>query len=70
MGFVFPILGLILISVITPPAAPSQMPPMVVQAAAPPVGDIADRLEKLISLRDRGEINQDEYNSQKARLLG
>jgi hypothetical protein len=37
---------------------------------APSHGDIADQLERLEGLRDRGALSHEEFEEQKRRLLG
>lgn len=41
-----------------------------VPVAAPSVSSLADELTKLAALRDQGILTDDEFNTQKARLLG
>lgn len=48
---------------------PRQQTPSLVQHAAPMVG-VADELAKLARLRDEGVLNDAEFESQKAKLLG
>ena len=47
-------------------------PPVVPTPAAPsePKLDLADQLRKLADLRDAGVLTDEEFSSQKARLLG
>jgi hypothetical protein len=40
------------------------------QPATAPPSSVADELEKLLALRDKGVLNEDEFAAQKARLLG
>ena len=40
------------------------------QPAAPPASDPIDRLERLAALKDRGLITDEEFQQQKARILG
>ena len=40
------------------------------QPAAPPPSDPIDRLERLAALKDRGLITDEEFDQQKARILG
>ena len=59
----------------TPYGAPMQPPaaPPVVPAPAPPSepkADLADQLRKLADLRDAGVLTDEEFSSQKAKLLG
>jgi hypothetical protein len=54
-------------------AAATFLPPADPEVAtAPPssVGSVADEIEKLANLRDRGVITEAEFDTQKARLLG
>jgi hypothetical protein len=54
------------------PMAPPMAPPVVPAPAEPsePKLDLADQLRKLADLRDAGVLTDDEFSSQKAKLLG
>ncbi|GAB1640714.1 SHOCT domain-containing protein [Krasilnikovia sp. MM14-A1259] len=47
-------------------AAPPPPPP----AAADPQANVIDQLKQLAALRDQGVLTDDEFNAQKAKLLG
>jgi Short C-terminal domain len=52
-------------------AAPTSAPPRSGRDAGPPVGEgLLDRIEQLADLRDRGALTAEEFEAQKARLLG
>lgn len=54
---------------LSPPPVP-EAAPQAPQAAAPATTGLADELAKLAVLRDQGVLTQEEFDAQKARLLG
>lgn len=55
-----------------PPPARKQRPatPQPAPAAAPGAADVADQLERLADLRDRGILTDEEFQQEKDKLLG
>jgi hypothetical protein len=55
-----------------PPAAPAPPPPATPPAAAPAAGggDVLDQLQKLGDLKAQGILTEEEFQAQKAKLLG
>lgn len=53
------------------PAFGTQVAPAgAAQVSGPPTTGVADELAKLVALRDSGALTQDEFEAQKAKLLG
>jgi membrane protease subunit (stomatin/prohibitin family) len=51
-------------------AVAAQQAPPPAQAAAPPPADLVTQLKELAALKDQGILTQEEFDVQKARILG
>lgn len=54
----------------TPPPPPQRPVPAAAADATPGAADVADQLERLADLRDRGILTEEEFQREKDKLLG
>lgn len=67
-----PLIGMLVYFILRDPAPPASATAEPLRAPPPPMGavDVADQLERLADLRDKGILSDEEFQREKDKLLG